>query len=176
MKTSYILFLSILFIGCASTQNKNGNLAQQKKLDSWLNQKNFEVISTAAKPTSNMNLNAALLANNSSGNHVTLVDNPNYVKFKGDSIFVRLPYFGTRTGAGGYGTENSIAFDGLTSNYSAKYNAKKKAHIIDFEFVTNKRELYNLQLTLYGNLSTYLSLNSSNRSPISYTGHVKELK
>lgn len=174
MKTSFAIICSILLFGCASNQSKLSSQAQQESLNTLLDQKNIEVIATGARPTSNLNIYSNLRINNSSGSQINLTDNPNYLKIKGDSIFVRLPYFGTLTRTGDYGSDNSIVFDGTLLKYARKFNAKKKAQIIDFQFVTKKRELYSAQLTLYSNLSTYLSLNTSNRSTINYIGYLKK--
>ncbi|GGG98462.1 hypothetical protein GCM10011416_15770 [Polaribacter pacificus] len=174
MKTSFAIICSILLFGCASNQSKLGNQAQQESLKTWLDQKNIKVVATAARPTSNLNINSSLLRNSSSGSHINLTDNPNHIKIKGDSIFVQLPYFGTITGTGSYGSDNSIAYEGPLLKYARKFNTKKKAEIIDFQFITKKNELYSAQLTLYSNLTTHLSLSSTNRSTITYTGLVKK--
>ncbi|MCG9972361.1 DUF4251 domain-containing protein [Christiangramia crocea] len=111
-------------------------------------------------------------ANPLGGGNINLIGNPNLIRFSGDSVEVFLPYFGVRYTGGGYGRNGGIKYEGLAENLSITENPEKKNIALDFE---GDQEGENLEfhIKLFANGSTFTSVNTSQRSTISYQGNLK---
>ncbi|GAB2769923.1 DUF4251 domain-containing protein [Actinomadura fibrosa] len=107
-----------------------------------------------------------------SGSNVNLIGNPNYIRFKGDSVKIALPYFGERY-SGGYNTEGGIRYEGPARNFQV--SEKANSMILEFEGQQGS-ENYNFIMTLFPNGKTTTSVNSSQRSTISYRGEITASK
>ena len=114
-------------------------------------------------------------ANPLGGSQINLIGNINYIRFKGDSVEVYLPYFGVRHSGGGYGTEGGIKFEGPLENLIISENLSKKNISLEFQGKQGNESL-DFNISLYSNGNSTTSVNSSQRSSISYRGTFRELK
>lgn len=108
------------------------------------------------------------------GGAINLLDNPNHIRFKGDSVDVFLPYFGVRQMGGGYGTEGGIKYKGPAKDLDITYNDKERKVQVKFQ---GQQGTENLQFTiiLFSNGNANTTVNSSQRDGISYQGFLGPL-
>lgn len=176
MKSIYIyIILFILMTSCATTKVIDNN--QIKKI---VAQQSFNLESDTAQPLFTVGMsqleNSGLLGPGNSANNISLIGNSNFLKITGDSITSYLPYFGERRASVGYGTDNSaIEFKGVVKEYLAVWNEQKQHYHITFQAKSNN-ELFDVRMTLYPNLKSYITLSSSTRTSITYVGKVNGIK
>lgn len=108
------------------------------------------------------------------GSMINLIGNPNYIRFKADSVDVFLPYFGVRHSGGGYGRDEGISYKGPAKNLNITEDTVKNNIIVNFEGNDGSENL-EFYITLYPAGSARTSVNSSQRQAISYHGNVKAL-
>ncbi len=155
---NYVFSLTLMFIisGCGSTASTNN----PEMVSSLVNTRQFEIENTWLFPLS--------------GNRVNLIGNSNYIRMKGDSVDVYLPYYGVRHSGGGYNSENGIVYKGIARDFKIVNNAAKNLYDMSFKGMQGSESL-NFFITVYGNGNTNTSVNSSQRQSISYTGKIKAL-
>jgi hypothetical protein len=95
------------------------------------------------------------------------------VEFHPDYIKSFLPFVGRGFSGIGYGGDEGMRFEGKPSIYTMEKT--KKAYVIKAE-VKGKNDTYSMMLSVYFEGSATLSINSNNRSPISYDGAIAEFK
>lgn len=154
----YILgfLLTFLSFSCGIVQK---NPEDNQDLQDLINKKKFEIENNWASPMR--------------GTQINLIGNPNYIRFKNDSVEVYLPYFGVRHTGGGYNSENGIKFEGVPENLNFSTD-KKNNTVITFEADQDSENL-DFRITLYQNEKASTSVNSSQRDPISYRGNIHDL-
>ena len=95
------------------------------------------------------------------------------LEFHPDYIKSFLPFVGRGFSGIGYGGDEGMRFEGKPSIYTMEKT--KKAYVIKAE-VKGKNDTYSMMLSVYFEGSATLSINSNNRSPISYDGAIAEFK
>jgi len=95
------------------------------------------------------------------------------VEFHLDSIDSYLPYFGRGFSGIGYGGDEGMIFKGKPTIYTVEKT--KKAYQIKAE-VKGKNDTFSMLLSVYFEGNAYLTINSNNRSPISYDGDIEAIK
>jgi hypothetical protein len=166
-KTKSIVQSGLLAIGvilmtmaCGSTNSTGSSkdLHNFEQLRELVNSREFEIENDWAVPMRFTTIN--------------LIGNSNYIRFKGDSVEVFLPYFGVRQSGGGFGASGGIEYEGPAKDLSIEEDMAKNNILIKFEGRQGSEQLQFI-ITLFpkGNVST--SVNSSERDPISYWGDVK---
>jgi len=88
-------------------------------------------------------------------------------------LYVSLPFIGT-SHVGIIGESNKIEFTNENTEYSIKYDARKKRIYIGFE-IEHKGESFTFYLSIFSNGKSNLQILSSSRSQISYDGIIKEI-
>lgn len=174
MKLYYVCFLLFL-MGCASKKpflETPETKEMEKKLQQKVDNKNLQAFVKVASPLANNDLiRINLLPAGSSANTI-LLNGDDYLKFKGDSIFVDLPYFGTQQIGNGYNYGASgFRFQDVVKEYKATFNDIKKVHTIKAKTKFDK-EYLNIRLEIQRNGKLYLYIKSSHRTAISYQGVV----
>lgn len=84
-----------------------------------------------------------------------------------------LPFIGRGFSGIGYGGDEGMKFEGKPTIYQIEKT--KKGYQIKIE-VRGKTDFYSMMLIVYYNGSAYLTINSNNRSPISYDGTIDALQ
>ena len=160
-----LVFLSLgimfLILACGSTKSSGReDLQNYEQLGELVNSREFEIENDWAVPLRLSTWN--------------LIGNPNFIRFKKDSVEVFLPYFGVRHSGGGYGDNGGIKYEGLIHKLNIEEDKTKNNILIKFE---GRQGSENLQfiITLFSKGNTSTSVNSSERDPISYWGNVRAL-
>ena len=166
MKTLILsFFLSFsMVIGFAQEKTKQQikeekKLAKQKEVEAIIDSKEFEFDGDMAYPQG--------------GRSIDLTTNPNYLRFKNDSIHSEMPYFGRAYAGVAYGGGGGLNFKGPIKDYSVTKN--KKNYIIKAE-VRDNSDNYSIILTVYFEGGASLLITSNNRDSINYRGSVEKLK
>lgn len=115
-------------------------------------------------------------ADTQKGRRINLMSNPNSYIQKGDTINANLPYFGvaqvaTMSGDVGINVENM-----LLEGESIKYNEKKFRLVYSFKVNSTRGEMLSCVFTIQANKSATLSVRSTQRNMISYSGKVSHLE
>ena len=157
--SSFLVFCFGLLASCGSS-NASFNEADYNDLKQLVNSRNFKIENEWANPQG--------------GSQINLIGNPNYIRFKQDSVEIFLPYFGVRHSGGGYGGEGGIKYEGPIENLQITENSDKGNIQLEFEG-HQENELLEFFIQLYSNGNALTSVNSSQRSTISYQGNVEKL-
>lgn len=155
-------FILLLVLACGGVK-KSGSAEAVKEfqaLSELVNSREFEIENEWLMPLG--------------GSMVNLIGNPNYIRFKGDSVEVFLPYYGVRHSGGGYGRDGGIHYKGPAKNLNITEDTAKNNILVNFE---GKQAAENLEffITLFPGGSATTSVRSSQRESISYRGDVRDL-
>jgi len=157
---SFAIGIVLMIMACGSTKNtgNSNDLQDFEQLRELVSSREFEIENDWAVPLRSPTIN--------------LIGNSNFIRFKGDSVALFLPYFGVRHSGGGYGTAGGIEYEGPAKELYTSENMAKNNILIKFEGRQGSEHLQFI-ITLFskGNVST--SVNSSERDPISYWGNVR---
>ncbi|MFD1162162.1 MULTISPECIES: DUF4251 domain-containing protein [Hwangdonia] len=169
------LIVAIAFFSCKSASSKVTD-EEIKALETLVENKNFSIESNWAFPrtTAAMQrvLNSGMLPAGSSTGAINLIGNSNFLTISGDSITSYLPYYGERhTNVGYGGSDGAIQLKGIVENYTVT-QGKQHDYTISFD-AKSKSERFNISITLYPSLKSYVKLIGASRSSISYSGQVK---
>lgn len=105
---------------------------------------------------------------------INLIGNPNFIRFKGDSVDIFLPYFGVRQSGGGYNREGGIRYEGIARDVRIEENRDKNL-FLRFKGQTNN-ETQEFTITIFPNRRVETYVNSMQRDAISYQGEIEPLK
>lgn len=180
MKYIYTTILIIALIsGCGSLPDKKTSEASVAALDELVAGRSFEIVSNWAFPLMTRGItsvaNSGLLLPGSNANRIDLIGNSNYLRVKGDSVYVSLPYFGERQIGGRYGDSDvGIKVEGVPREYQVEKDEKKNSYRIEFRI---KDEIESLQffLTLFPSGKADINVNSTHRTSIRYSGTAKPM-
>jgi len=164
MKTKIsVLMVLMLFIGTTLfAQEKSKKqlreeraIEKQQQIEAMINAKEFVFDGRTAIPTGYKSMN--------------LTTNTNYVKFHPDRIESYMPFFGKAYAGIGYGSDGGLKFDGKPDNYTITKESKN--YQVNAS-VKGTNDTYKISLSVSFNGSASLSINSNNRSSISYNGEI----
>lgn len=155
----FLLFTGFLIVSCGTNQNSVTRSEDMNRLYSLVNKNGFEVDNEWAIPLG--------------GNMISLVSNPNFIRFKNDSVNIFLPYFGERHSGGAYGRSGGIEYEGPAKNILIQENKDNKV-VVKFNGKQGS-ELLDFIVTIFPDGSVSTSVNSSERATISYRGNIEEL-
>ena len=172
-----IFLLLILFSGCGASNKVVYSPEELTAFRSLVAGKSFDVQSDWAFPLMTQGLSqladTGLFMPGSNASRIDLIGNPNHLKVLGDSIAVNLPFFGERRMGGGYGNQdNGIRFEGIPERYTETWEEKKGRSHIAITFKQNTETLQ-LDLWLFPGGNAQINVNSTHRTSIRYSGHLK---
>lgn len=151
----------ILLCSCGTGKNAAEGINDYGELQEVVSSGEFEIENQWAYPLS--------------GNMVDLIGNPNFIRFKNDSVNLFLPYFGERHAGGNYGgRDGGIKFKGVAEELEITEAEDDSRIMIEFE-AEQGTENYDFRITLFPNGNASTSVTSSERNAISYRGTVKKL-
>ncbi|MDT7830538.1 DUF4251 domain-containing protein [Pricia sp. S334] len=173
-----IVFLVSILYSCGSSSRVTDN-AQSQRLEELVSEKHFEIRSDQAMPMATASLNsisdAGLFPPGSSAGQISLIGNPNYLKVTGDSVAIYLPYFGERQMGGGYNHDGpGIKLEGIPDEMEITKDEQKQRYIVQIE-MKKATESFDIEVTLFPNMNSIISVNSSQRFPIRYSGTVQPI-
>jgi len=165
MKSVFLfLFLSSSCLLCSAQEKTKQQLkaekelAKQKEIETLIDSKAFEFVATTAYPQGTRSID--------------MISNPNYLRFKNDSIYSEMPYFGRAYAGIGYGGSGGLDFKGNAQDFSIKKN--KKEYTLKAK-VRDNSGYYSVSLVVYFNGNASLTINSSNRDAINYRGAIDKI-
>lgn len=174
LKTSIYILLIGSLLGCGSERAMTE--AERIGLEKAVSTPAFKIEMQWAYPLSNT---AAQLLNNlqpgirAAGNSININDGRNYVQLKNDSVFVDLPYFGTRQISGGYSDNVGVRVAEALKDWELR--PEKKANERSIHISTkHKGEYYDLSIHLFSKGKATVVVNSSQRQSIRYEGRWSE--
>jgi hypothetical protein len=168
MKTKRFILLVLLFFlslpVLAQEKSKKElkaerELKRQKEIEEMINSKKFVFEAQRVIPQGGRLLN--------------LDYNTYFLKFNEARTTCDLPFFGRGFNVPYGGRDGGIKFEGIPEEI--KIEKKKKSYTIK-AVVKGKDDVYNLYFTVSFNGSASLSVNSNNRSSISYDGEIEAPK
>lgn len=167
MKLKNIFLLLLLLAVTASFAQKKTRkqlrevrkIEKQKQTAALVDMKSFIFVARTAMPQG--------------FNTIDLTLNPNYVQFEPDKIKSKMPFFGIAYSGIGYGRDVGLHFEGRPQKFTVKKS--KKAYQIDVS-VKGETDFYHLLLTVFFEGNATLSVNSNNRSSISYNGEIRPIE
>ncbi|GGG45473.1 hypothetical protein GCM10011532_31840 [Christiangramia forsetii] len=147
---------------CAGTKDPSATeLREYEDLKSLVSARNFKIVND--------------FANTSIGGNVNIVGNTNFIEFKGDSVDVFLPFFGIRYSGSSYGNEGGIKYKGIAKDLKITEQTDKARLLLEFRGSQNGEDL-DFIITLFPNKNVNTSVNTSERSTISFRGEISEIK
>ena len=164
MKTKNIflvLFLSLVVTMSFAQEKTRKQLREARKIEK---QKQTEILVNSKE--------FIFVARNASPQgfgSVDLTTNPNYIQFQPDFIKSEMPFFGTAYSGVAYRGDGGLNFEGKPLEYTFK--KEKKAYQIK-AVVKGQNDVYTMFLSIFFDGSASLSINSNNRSIISYNGEI----
>ena len=168
-----IIFLSCLCYNCAS---KSAATAKElADLKNAVSNQSFKFVANSANPVAFANVTGIqnLLPPGSNQASINMVNNPNFLIIKKDSVFLDMPYYGEQQIAMAYDSNNSgLSFTGLAEAKKINYAEKKQKFTLQYD-VKGEREGLKLILVLFPNKTARLDVNSSHRTSIYYYGNWK---
>lgn len=155
---SLITGFLFIFLMTSCGAGRTGIVNSYEELEQLVDTQQFEIENDWAMPIG--------------GDRVNLIGNSNFIRFKGDSVDIFLPYFGVRHTGGNYGGDGGIEYKGLAKDLEIKKQQDKNRIVLEFEGDQSSENL-DFMITIFSNGSTNTSVNSSERSSISYQGNIK---
>ena len=146
--------------GCTKNTVSSNDLQNFEQLRELVNSREFEIENDWVIPLRFTTIN--------------LIENSNFIRFKGDNVEVFLPHFGVRQSGGGYGSSGGIEYKGPAKGLYISEDMTKNNILIKYEGQQGSEHLQFI-ITLFPKGNTSTSVNSSERDPISYWGNVRAI-
>jgi len=161
-KISVLALLMLLIINSSFAQEKSRKqikeekkIEKQKQVEVLINAKEFVFVARTALPTGYRTVNLT------SGSYT--------VKFHPDMIDSFLPFYGRAYSGVGYNNENGLKFKGKPEEFTIQKKAKNyQVNAV----VKGESDVYRISMTVSSEGNSSLSINSNNRSTISYYGSI----
>ncbi len=171
MKSLVLIFsIALLTISCGSQ-----TYLDPTSLSSVVQNKEFDFNATKAFPTNYDVINVMNSMPGSTGTRILNLDPGNGFNLKKDLFSVSLPYFGRAFNASpGDANNGGIRFE--SKEFTVKQASTKKGNTLFVISPRDQRENYVFNLEVFKNGSAFLSVNSNNRQPISFDGHLSAAK
>ncbi len=151
--------IMIVILACGSSRN-TGTVKNFEELRNLVNSGEFVIESEWVNPIG--------------GSPVYVTPGSNFIRFKDEKVEIFLQYFGVRHSGSGYGGNGGINYEGPVKELRINEEIDKNRMKLYFR---GKHEGEDLQffITLYSNGNANISVNSSQRSSISYQGDITRL-
>lgn len=184
MKHLIYIFGIVMLVSCSSnkTYTEQETKAYQR-LKELVASKKLEIQSNFARPMATSAFtqvaNSGVLGVGNTASNIDISNNSNELKIQGDSISGYFPFFGEQQFGGGYPGSNhqGIEFNNIPENYTVTENDAKQSVQIQFAISDEYRnnEHYRVFITLFPNNRSTIQINSSNRTPIEFSGRLQQL-
>jgi hypothetical protein len=165
-KNIFLVLLLSLFVTMNFAQEKTRKqlkearkIEKQKQTYILANSREFVFVARNASPQGFRNID--------------LTSNPNYIKFQPDFIKSEMPFFGRAYSGVAYRGDGGLNFEGKPQEYTIK--KEKKSYLIK-AIVKGQYDVYTMYLSVFFDSSASLSINSNNRSTISYNGEIRAIE
>lgn len=170
MRYALILILMLSFVAETDAQSRSQKKQKKKELKAqsfqelkeFFEDRNFRFV--------------ADWADTQKGRRINLMSNPNSYIQKGDTVNANLPYFGVAQVATMSGDVGININDQLVEGDKVKFNEKKYRLVYSFKIKSTRGEYLSCTFTIQANKSASLSIRSTQRNMISYSGAISDLE
>lgn len=184
-KITSFLILFLIINSVVYSQTRAKKKAKEEIIDqnfrtiiNLIESNNFKFEASSATPLGNdiSKIGLSLSGGGSvfQGGRVDLTSNDNYVLIKDETADLFLPYFGRVFLPSRNSNDRGINYKGKLKNYSVSINEKKKRIIVNFE-ADKKGDYLKFAFTINASGNSNLSIYSTKRQSISYTGNITAL-
>ncbi|WP_245686445.1 DUF4251 domain-containing protein [Psychroflexus sediminis] len=167
----------MIFTSCGNSREYTSD--DFKKLDQIIQDHYFEIEAEWARPLVTSALiqldNVGLFAPGDNASQINISGESSHLRFQGVTVIADLPYFGERQMGGGYNNSSGIKFEAKPEELEILKEKTKNQYLIKFN-ITENTENFKILLIVYPNFKSTLNISSSQRNPISYRGHLNDLK
>lgn len=158
------LFLLVVTMGFAQEKSRKElkherKVEKVKKTAALVDSKEFVFVGQKALP---QGLNA-----------IDLTTNPNFIEFNPNFIKSEMPFFGRGYSGIGYGGDSGLKFKGKPIDFTIEKG--RKTYEIRAT-VRGEADVFKISLSVFFEGSATLTINSNNRSAISYYGEIFEIE
>ncbi len=171
MKKYVALILSLVLLNISAEAQTSRE--EKKKLKKEQAERDYQ--KTKDLVNSNTFTFVALQAAPLGGGQFFLNTRPNYLHVNETETDIYLPYFGVVRAPNGYSPEGGIKFTGDLENYTVKFDDEKHRIVLSFE-IQRGHERHEFNFNMYKAGATSLTVASSRRNSIVYTGIISELE
>ena len=167
---------SIVLLGCSGSKKVQ---ATNPDLDEMISAKKIEFRATAAQPFVTNALSqfsgSGLLPPGSTVGRIDLNGRENFLKIEGDSVSANLPFYGERRMGGGYNNDTGFNFEGKLKDMKIVKEENNKSYRISFQ-INKQTEVLNVRFQLFRSLAATMTIVSTQRTNMGYTGTVRGLE
>ncbi len=164
--------LILLITGCGAAR-KSLTPESWAEMEAVVRDRNFTFEARWAEPLPDNSLNqlanAGQIPPGSNANRINLINNANFLKMRGDSVEMALPYYGERQVTQTYGRAEGMQFEGVATDLETRKNEKRNYQDLDFN-LKNKTEVLQCNLRIFNGLRAVLTIFSNQRNMIRYEG------
>jgi hypothetical protein len=160
MAVTAFMGLIMLMGGCGATQEPL-SAEQWDKMEKVVASQNFVFVARFAEPIGD------------AVKQIDLTGRVNYMSLQGDQVKMELPYFGTRQVANMSG-DRGLRFETTATDISTRKNEKQNHYDMNFK-ARDRSESFSCNLRVYSGLLAVLTINSSQRNSIMYTGELRPI-
>lgn len=173
--TSLCFIFTFLIFGIMSCKS-TATAVEISYMKKAVSDENLIITATAALPVELMNVRGIenLLPFGSSTAYINLSNLDNHIKIVKDSLQLYMPYYGEHHISKGYGTSGGFEFKGTPEKKSIHFQAKDSSYLLEYWLDTEEENL-RIAIRLFSNKKSRFTINSSNRTTISYQGTWKTL-
>lgn len=157
-----------LIMSSCSSQNK----IPSAKVNALLESGEFTFMAERANPTNFDVINVINSMPNAASARILNLDYGYTLEFKKDEIVANLPYFGRMFTSTFDRDKNSYRF--TSKDFTINKSAGKKGSTLYAITIADQPNLRKMNLEIFNNGKSYLSVSSTDRQPISYDGYIME--
>ncbi len=167
LKIMTVLLAFIFLSSCATP-----NIYKSAAVEALLQKNEFTFMAQHANPSSLDVVNVINSIPGGSSSRMLNLDPGYTIEIRADELEVTLPYFGRMYTANMDSSKNSYRFK--TKDFTVDKKEGKKGSSV-FNIVANDQQnIRTINLEVFANGKAYVSINSNDRQPISYTGYITE--
>ncbi len=160
------VFIAV-FTGCSSQ-----NTVANANISKLLKENEFTFMAQRANPANADVVNVLTSMPNSTSTQVLNLDHGYSLKITKDELIAVLPYFGRMYSSTYDNTKNSYRF--TSKDFNISQSSGKKGSIIYLINAKDQQNVRKMILEVFPNGKAYLSIDSTDRQPISYDGYIQE--
>jgi len=175
-KIIFVFSAAVLMLNCSPSQKL---VESNTVVDGLMAQKRFEIMVKSAEPLVTQAMaqiaNSGMLPPGNTISRIDVTGQGYFIKVHGDSVSANLPYYGERQMGGGYDDNPGIKFNAVPENIEIVREDAKNRHRIKFT-INDKTETFIINTEVYPKSSAMVSIRSSHRNRIRYSGTVEALE
>ena len=160
-------FLLLIFINSCGSQSNISPANVQNLLDKG----EFTFMAEHANPTNYDVINVMNSLPNGSASRMLTLDSGYTIQLKKDEVEVTLPYFGRMYTSSMKG-DNSFRF--TSKEFTVNRSVGSKGSSVFTVLPTDQKEVSRIVIEVFKNGKTYVSIQATDRQPISYDGYIMD--